>query len=308
MTPAPLHGVFAAVLTPMKDDGSCDVEHLAAHCRNLLGEGCHGVSLFGTTGEGPALSVEERMAGLEGVLAAGVAPAEILPGTGCAALPDTVRLTRHAVGHGCCNVLLMPPFFFKDVSDSGVVDLYSRIVEDVGSSDLRIYIYNFPGITGVWVREEAIARLKVAYPAIIAGVKDSSGDWDYVTALRKRFPDIALFTGWETLVPRLLAAGGSGCISGLANVIPGLLRQLYEQRPGSAEDPLLAGVTRLVEEVQEHPTIPAIKTLAANLLDRPAWRNMRPPLVRLDTPSERRLIPAFEKTMQETEAVVLSRC
>lgn len=299
-----LHGVFAAVLTPMRDDLSVDTAHLASHCQALLEEGCHGVSLFGTTGEGPALTVTERAQGLEAVVAGGVAPERVLPGTGCAAVPDAVALTRHAAGLGCTTVLVMPPFFFKDISDEGVVAFYSALIEGVGAADLRIVIYNFPGVTGVWVREAAIERLLAAYPHTIAGVKDSSGDWDYVAALLRNFPGLAVFSGWETWLPKLTAAGGAGNISGLANVIPGLLRRLYEARPGREDDPLLVGVGRVVEEVCRYPVTPAIKAVAANLRGQPSWRNMRAPLVPLSAEAERSLITTLTRVLGETEASV----
>ena len=302
MTTASLHGLYAAVMTPMRDDLSCDTAHLAAHCRSLLDEGCHGVSLFGTTGEGPALTADERAQGLEAVLANGIAPHCVLPGTGCAALPDAVRLTRHAAGLGCKTVLVMPPFFFKDVSEDGVVAYYSALIERVGDPALHVIIYNFPAVTGVWVRETAVARLTAAFPGVIAGVKDSSGDWAYVSALLKQFPQLAVFTGWEALVPKLVTAGGAGNISGLANVIPGLLRRLYETRPTSASDPLLAGVSRLVEEVCKHPVIPAIKAVAATLREWPSWRNMRAPLVPLSAEAERSLVTTFRRILDETNA------
>jgi len=299
MTTDPLKGIYAAVMTPMQDDLSCDTTRLAAHCRSLLDEGCHGVSLFGTTGEGPALSVGERVAGLEAVLAAGVAPWHVLPGTGCAAIPDVVHLTRHAASLGCKTVLVMPPFFFKDVSDDGVVAFYAALIEGVGDPALRVVIYNFPAVTGVWVRERAVERLIAAYPQAIAGVKDSSGDWPYVAALLRQFPSLAVFSGWETLVPKLVAAGGAGNISGMANVIPGLLRQLYDNRSDAAA---LARVGRLVEEVTKRPIIPALKALAATLRDQPSWRNMRAPLVPLPAESERSLVMAFKRILNETDA------
>lgn len=299
MTTDLLQGIYAAVMTPMQDDLSCDTNRLAAHCRSLLDEGCHGVSLFGTTGEGPALTTGERQAGLEAVLAAGVAPQRVLPGTGCAAIPDAVHLTRHAAGLGCKTVLVMPPFFFKDVSDDGVVAFYSALIEGVGDPDLRIVIYNFPAVTGVCVHQQAIERLITAYPHTIAGVKDSSGDWPYVAAMLRQLPSLAVFTGWETWIPKLVAAGGAGNISGMANVIPGLLRQLYDNRSDAAA---LSRVSRLVEEVSKHPIIPALKALAATLRGQPSWRNMRAPLVALPAESERSLVTAFKRILSEKDA------
>jgi 4-hydroxy-tetrahydrodipicolinate synthase len=287
-----LSGVFAAALTPLDDDGRCDTRHLAAHCRMLIDEGCHGVSLFGTTGEGPAFTTQERREGLEAVLASGIATANVLPGTGCASISDTIELTRHALECGCRNILLMPPFFFKNVSDDGVFGFYSDVVKSIGSDDFRIYIYNFPDVTGVWIRPDVVRRLMAEHPGTIAGVKDSSGDWDYVNAVLE-IPGLAVFTGWEPLVPALLAAGGCGNISGLANVIPAILRRLFDERPQDPADPILSSVNRLVAEFKDLPVTPGIKALAANLRKWPAWRNMRPPLVPLDMASERKLLAAF---------------
>nr|MBC8157988.1 dihydrodipicolinate synthase family protein [Alphaproteobacteria bacterium] len=234
----PLGGVFAAVMTPLREDLTVDTDHLAAHCRTLLNEGCHGVSLFGTPGEGPAFTAEERMTALEAVIGDGVAAQSILPGTGCVALPDTIRLTRHAIGLGCTNILLMPPFFFKEPTDEGVFAHYKSVIEGVNNANLRIYIYNFPAVTGVWIRPHVVERLIAKFPGTIAGVKDSSGDWDYVDALLA-IPGLAVFSGWEALLPRLLAAGGAGNISGLANVIAPTLRHVYDTRPADPDPPVM---------------------------------------------------------------------
>jgi 4-hydroxy-tetrahydrodipicolinate synthase len=195
----------------------------------------------------------------------------------------------------------MPPFFFKDIGDDGVVAFYAALIEGVGDPALRVIIYNFPAVTGVWVREQAIERLIAAYPHAIAGVKDSSGDWPYVAALLRQYPSLAVFSGWETWIPKLVAAGGAGNISGMANVIPGLLRQLYDNR---SNEELLSRVSRLVEEVTKRPIIPALKTLAASLREQPGWRNMRAPLVPLPAESERSLVMAFKRILSETDAAI----
>lgn len=296
MMQEPLKGVFAAVMTPLRNDLTCDTNHLAAHCQALLDEGCHGVSLFGTTGEGPAFTAEERMAALEAVIAAGVKPEKILPGTGCVALPDTIRLTRHALRLGCTNVLLMPPFFFKEPSDEGVFALYKNVIEGVNETSLRVYIYNFPAVTGVWIHAHIVERLTSEFPGTIAGVKDSSGDWDYVNALLA-ISGLAVFSGWEAYLPRLLAAGGSGNISGLANVIAPTLRHIYDTPPADPDHPLMVGISELVAAVVKQPVIPAIRALAANLRNDPSWRTIRPPLSPLDAQSEAMLMSAFEKAM-----------
>src|SRR5690348_11047612 len=169
----PLRGVWCATLTPLASDRRPDHERLAAHVRRIFAAGVDGIALFGTTGEGQSFSTAERRAGLEALLAAGIDPARVLAGTGCAALPETIELTRHAVTCGCAGALVLPPFFFKDVSPEGVYASYARIADEVADARLRLYLYHIPQVTGVPITDEAIARLERAYPTLVAGVKDS---------------------------------------------------------------------------------------------------------------------------------------
>lgn len=292
MTNLPLSGIFAAVLTPIHDDGSIDLPSLASHAASLLDKGCHGVSLFGTTGEGPAFTAEERMQGLEAVLAAGVPADKIMPGTGAAALPDTVALTRHALEKGCNTVLLMPPFFFKDLANNQVLAFFEKCIEEVNDPNLKVVLYNFPAVTGVLITPDVIAQLAERYPSTIVGVKDSSGDWDYVTSIRKLSPDVALFTGWEALVPKLLAAGGVGNISGIANIAPDILRDLFDRAPQDPEDACLKGVEKLVAAVTKYPVTPALKSLKAKESGAKEWRNLRVPNLPLSAEQEAELFEA----------------
>ncbi len=288
-----LRGIYAAVLTPYTDELACDHKLLARHCSRLLNEGCHGVSLFGTTGEGPALSAAEREKGLETVLADGVPKDKVLPATGAASLVDTIALTRHALSAGCRDILVMPPFFFKDVPDEGVYAYFRELIDRVGDNRARYYLYNFPAVTGVTIRRDVVGRLRRDCGSAIAGVKDSSGDMEYCTGLLADHPGIAVFTGWEALVPRLVAAGGSGNISGIANIAAKTLRAMFDEfaeAPGSAR---LKSVENLVTAVCANPITPALKFLNAHLRGEPAWRNIRPPLKALDSAAESAVIDAL---------------
>ena len=300
MNDQPLRGLFAAVLTPIRDDGSLDTALLSSHAASLLSRGCHGVSLFGTTGEGPAFTVDERMEGLEAVLRGGVARETLLPATGCAALPDTLRLTRHALDKGCSTILLMPPFFFKDLGDDDVFAFFAKVIEEINETRLRLYLYNFPAVTGVRISPAVIARLLGRYPDVIAGVKDSSGDWDYMQCIRQTCPELALFTGWEVLLPKLLAIGGVGNISGIANVTPELLRDLYDRKPVAEDDKVLQGVERMVETVTSLPVTPALKSLACDLYDIPSWKRVRVPYQALETSRAAALLSEFKSGRDAT--------
>ncbi|HEY6711947.1 MAG TPA: dihydrodipicolinate synthase family protein, partial [Rubrobacter sp.] len=213
-----LKGVLAAVLTPMNEDLNPDHQAFAAHCHRLLAAGCHGLSVFGTTGEANSLSVDERLAALEALVESGVPVEKLLPGTGSCALTDTVRLSRAALESGAARVLVLPPFYYKGVGDDGLFRFFAEVVERVGDDRLRLYLYHIPQMTGVDLGLPLISRLIDAYPAVVVGTKDSSGDRERIMTLCREFPDFSVLAGTETLLLETLRSGGGGCISATVNV------------------------------------------------------------------------------------------
>jgi len=181
-----IRGVLSPVVTPFNRDLSPDPERFIAHCRWLITQSC-GLAVFGTNSEANSLSVNERIALLDALLAADVDPARMMPGTGCCALTDTVRLTEHAVKAGCAGVLMLPPFYYKDVSEDGLFRSFAEVVERVGDSRLRIYLYHIPPVAVVGITVKLVERLLKAYPTAIAGMKDSSGDWSNTESFLKAF-------------------------------------------------------------------------------------------------------------------------
>ncbi len=276
-----LSGVFAPVLTPMQSDLSPDPERLAAHCRWLLADGCHGLVLFGTTSEANSLSTDERVELLEAVVAAGLAPAKLIVGTGLCAIPDTVRLTRHAVELGCAGVLVLPPFYYKGVSDEGLFGAYGEIIERVGDQRLRLYLYHIPKISGVAITLGLIERLLESYEGQVSGIKDSSGDWSNTSALLSGFPGFGTFTGTEETLLATLRGGGAGCITATANANAAAIRRLYDAWRTPEADALQERVNAVRRAVQVKPLIPALKRILARLDDDDGWLNLRPPLVAL---------------------------
>jgi 4-hydroxy-tetrahydrodipicolinate synthase len=248
----------------------------------LFAAGVDGIALFGTTGEGQSFSVAERLAGLEALLDAGVDPARIIAGTACAALPETIELTRHAVACGCAGALVLPPFFFKDVSDDGVYASYARVIDALADARLRLFLYHIPQVTGAPIADAVIARLAAAYPKLIAGVKDSEGNLGHTQRLLAAFPELAIFVGHEPHLPAALAAGGAGTICGIANLYPRLIRRLFDRarEPGHREE--LARVERFIAALNGYPLFAAFKALQAELTGDSAWNALRPPLVSLD--------------------------
>jgi 4-hydroxy-tetrahydrodipicolinate synthase len=281
-----LRGVWCATLTPLAADGRPDHARLVAHVRRIFAARVDGIALFGTTGEGQSFSSAERRAGLDALLAAGIEPKRVLAGTGCAALTETVELTRHAVACGCAGALVLPPFFFKDVGDEGVYASFARIADSVGDARLRMVLYHIPQVSGVAIAEPIIRRLVGDYPALIAGVKDSEGDLQHSLRLLSAFPQLAVFVGFEPHLPATLAAGGAGTICGIANLYPRLIRRLYD---GAAEPDgraALRTVERFIAALEGYPLFAAFKALLAELSGDGAWNALRPPLVPLE-PSQR---------------------
>jgi len=288
---APVHGLWCAMLTPLDSSGRVDHGLLVAHARSLLGKGVDGVAPFGTTGEGQSFSVEERMAGIDALLAAGIPRERVVAATGCAALPETIALTRHGVAAGCAACLVLPPFFWKDATDDGLFAWYAQVIEAVAAPRLRVYLYHIPQVSGTPLSVDLIARLAAAFPGIIAGVKDSAGDWANTQALLARVPQLAILVGHEPHLPRLLRAGGAGTICGVANVFPGLVRALLAPTV-SADDE--ARIATFIEIAFRQPFLAGFKCMLADRLGDPGWLGVRAPLVPLDDAQRRTLRAALE--------------
>ena len=276
--PKPLKGVFCPVLTPFDDQLNPDTTLFVEHCHRILAEGCHGLAVFGTTGEANSLSVKERMLLLDALMNSGIDGSMIAPGTGCAALPDSVRLTQHALEAGCSGVLMLPPFYYKDVSDDGLFQAFVEIIERVSDPRLKIYLYHIPPVSGVPLKLALVERLADAYPECVVGLKDSSGNWPYTEALLKARPGFGAFSGSEIFLHNNLLAGGVGTITASANVNAPAIRSAYDGFRGKDAETLQSAITRRRQIIQVHPMIPGLKAIVATLTGENGWRRVRPPL------------------------------
>ena len=276
-----IKGVLSPVVTPFNRDLAPDADRFVRHCKWLLSHGCSGLAVFGTNSEANSLSVDERVMLLEALIEAGVPASKLMPGTGCSALSDSVVLTAHAVKLGCAGVLMLPPFYYKGVSDEGLYRNFSEIVQRVADERLQLYLYHIPPVSSVPITLGLIERLLKAYPKSIAGIKDSSGDWNNTKAVLDAFAKSGfdVFAGSETFLLDNMRHGGAGCITATGNVNPAAIDKVYRNWQSADADKLQAGITATRMAVQKLPMIPALKAIVAKFSDDPEWSTVRPPLI-----------------------------
>ena len=292
--------IFSPVVTPFKSDLSPDGKRLAQHCRWLLSNNV-GLAVFGTNSEANSLSVDEKQDLLDELVEAGLDPSRMMPGTGHCALPDSVNLTAHAAKLGCAGVLILPPFYYKGVSDDGLFRSFAEVIERVGNSKLRVYLYNIPPVSQVAITLPLIERLLSAYPETIAGIKDSSGDWSITQSYLDNFASrgFKVFPGAETFLLQGLRAGASGCISATANVNPGPIAHLLSTWESSEADAQQARLNQIRKIFASYPMIPALKAAIAHYSNDRDWRTVRPPLVELGDSQEKAFLAELEKAQFE---------
>ena len=285
MTALHPRGVFSAALTPVTEAFAPDHALFVAHCRRLLAEGCDGIAMLGTTGEANSFGSDERRALLEAVVAAGIAPDRLLPGTGVAAVSETVALTRHALSLGVTTVVMLPPFYYKGVTDEGLFAAYAEVAERVADPRLRVVLYHIPQMSAVPIPFPVVARLRAAYPGTFTGIKDSAGDLAHMKALVAAFPGLAVLAGADPLMLPLLRKGGAGCITATSNLVAAELAFVFRHfadadrtvEVEAAQARIVAARNRAGRFAQ----IASLKLLLAERAGEPGWHRLRPPLLPL---------------------------
>jgi 4-hydroxy-tetrahydrodipicolinate synthase len=273
-SPVPLRGIIAASVTPVLEDFSIDVPRLATHVAWLLAHACDMVSVFGTTGEGTSFPVEMRNEALRGLVAAGLSPQRIIPAVMTSAAVDARSMVAAATALGCRSVLLLPPYYYG-ADDTGIAAFVAAAMGPTPMIDM--ILYHIPAMSRFAFSADLVAALSDAYGSRLAGIKDSTGDTGATIALARRFPKLAVFTGTDTDLVPLLAAGGAGIIGGIPNVNARTLRQMLDA--GAADQPACAAqVASLLQAVIAYGGPMPIKTLVAHQHGDPAWLRAAPPL------------------------------
>ena len=289
-----LQGVFSPVITPFNRDFTVDHKKLTNQCEWLISQEV-GLAIFGTNSEANSLSVDEKIFLLDKVIDYGIDPGKLMPGTGCCSMTDTINLTKHAVKVGCAGVLMLPPFYYKAVDDDGLFKYFSNIIESVNDERLRIYLYHIPPIAMVGISLKLIEALLKKFPNTIAGIKDSSGDWNNTQQmLNEKWDDFGIFAGSESFLLKTMQQGGAGCISATANINPRNIYNVYKNWQKSNASYMQEEIDRVRSIVQKYPLIPALKSIVSHFHEDSEWNILRPPLKELHPNESKKLIAELE--------------
>ena len=283
-----IFGLSAALITPFLGDGSIDLPRLAHHARHVLGEGCDSITLFGTTGEGFSIGIRERAAMMGAVIGGGIEGLKFYAGVSATTVADAVEQSRLALDFGARGLLLAPPYYFKDPDEDGLFAWFSQTIDGIGTDARGVVLYHIPGQTAVPLSVELVCRLKRAFPSVITGVKDSSGDKATAETFLAAHGELAILVGDERQLASAMRNGAQGSICGLANIAPRLLREVIHE---AKDNPL---IVPLVDLIVSYPVMPAVKALVAHIHRDDGYLRMRAPLVDLPAPDRAALVHAYD--------------
>jgi len=298
------HGVYAASITPIDSSGNPDGKRLIEHCNWLMAQGVTGVAPLGTTGEGNSLPLSFRVK-VPGLFRdAGFSSDKVIFGTGSCSVGDAVAATQSVVDAGFTNALVLPPFYYKNVSDDGIFNYFDQLINRVNSDTLRVYLYHFPQLSMTPFSISLIRRLKAAFGPVIAGLKDSSGDFKGTVEFAAAIDDFDVFPGSEAVVIEGLANGCTGSISATSNATAQLTAKTFNANgtPAAAELQELLTAARLA--IAKYPLSPALKQIKAWQTDDESWRAVFPPNIELNDSQQHDLRDALQAL--GPEALVLS--
>lgn len=270
-----LKGVVGAAITPITKSFDIDSGRLRAHCDTMMDQGCRMVSAFGTTGEGASFSVAQKLTALAEMKAAGLDMSRQIPGVITSALDDAARLVRGYADLGCRAALILPPFYYAYSAPGGLGDYFAAVIERAGSPDIDVMLYNFPAFSGLLFTPERVQEVRDQLGDRVVGIKDSTGDLEAGKRLIRAFPDVAIYTGDDRILSRMVHAGGAGMIGGLPNAFPADCTCLAH---AAQDDPLQDIAAQRIAAVDAHGGLSVLKGLVAQLYNDPAFAPTMPPL------------------------------
>jgi 4-hydroxy-tetrahydrodipicolinate synthase len=295
----PLAGVYAAAVTPLKHDSTLDLEAVPVLLRFLASRGCHGALIFGTTGEGPSFSPKERETFMRSVRVyrQQLSGFKLLAGTGTPSLSETIELTKLSFDLGYDGVVVLPPYYFRKVTDEGLFNWFCELIKKAVPSKGYLLGYHIPTTSGVGFSFDLLARLKNAFPNQFAGIKDSSHDESFATALGQRFgKDLLVLNGTDSYFHHALKNHAQGAITAPANLISENLREIWDlYQEGKDPTEVQARVAEQRHILEKYmPFPPILKALLHKLYEFPKW-TVRPPLENMDENKLEEALKEFSK-------------
>lgn len=303
-----IKGVFSAALTPINDDYSINLISYLAHCKWLLKQNLTGLGIFGTTGEANCFNIDEKIEALDFLIDNNIEPNLLLPGTGQCSIIDTVKFTKRCSTLKVKAVLVLPPFFYKDVSEEGVIEYYKRVIEEVGDNDLQYILYNIPQTSGVEITFDIIEKLIKLYPNNVIGMKDSSGNLDNMLKITKFFNEFSLFSGSDSLALKVTKHGGAGAITATTNISGKLLSFIINNFKKESEIHNFHELQLLQEKIRQtlftHEPVSALKAFMSIKFNKSEWNRVSPPLQKIENPAQHKTIIGLIELIKKMDELV----
>ncbi len=291
------HGVLSPILTPLTSNYRVDVDLLVNHAHKVLNDGCVGIVPFGTTGEALSVGREERIASLEALVKSDIDPSKLLVGTGQTNLDDTLILTRHAVEMNSAGVLVLPPFYYKNPSEEGLYKYFASLIDRINDDRLRVFLYHIPQVAGVGFPISVVQKLFQNFPKVVAGIKDSSGNWEN-TKLLLEIEGLDVYPGSERTLLDALSRNSRGCITATANVAAPMLNSMiafYQNQQAEKANQVHSVVMKFREVLEKYPPIAALKSIKEMQDNEKKWNTVFPPLEPLLDHESLEINAAFEE-------------
>ena len=303
-----ISGVFSAALTPIKQDLSINKDLFLRHCQYLMRQGHDGLAIFGTTGEANSLSIQQKKDHLDFLVANRIDPRVLIPGTGSSSLSDAIDMTKHAASHKVKAILMLPPFYYKNVSREGVINYYRHVIERVGDNKLKYILYHIPQNSYVSIDLKIIEILLTLYPNNVIGLKDSSGDSDRMMKIIKYFNEFSVFCGHDSLALNICKRGGAGAITAGTNVCGKLLNFIIKNQKNESSIKNFVDLQNLLKQIRQlitsHEPISLMKAYFSVVDNIPDWNNVLPPLKKIENPSDQKLVLILKELTKKIDPLI----
>ena len=300
-----ISGTFCAALTPLNEDYSINKDLFLDHCSRLLLQNLDGLGIFGTTGEANSFNLNQKIDAINFLINNNIDPKKLIIGTGLCSINDTVSFTKNISNLNIKAVLVLPPFYYKDVSNEGVIEFYKRVIEEVGDNELKYILYHFPKLSGVPINFEIIEKLLKLFPQNVVGIKDASADIDFMLKIIKYFGDFAVFSGSDSLALKICKQGGAGAITATSNISGKLLSFIYNNYQNEDEIENFQNLQVKIRDVlSNNELISTLKAYMSVTSKKSEWNRVNPPLKKIQNPENNKTVIGLIELTKKMEELL----